>query len=442
MAQFYSAKRRKTTHRRLKLTAERLDAFGQGIARCEGKTVFIPGLLPGESGEIRIVEEKRRWLRGELLQRLSDSAQRVTPRCPWFGVCGGCQLQHMSVDLQQRHKAETLAALMAPVAGAHNAPDTLITGPAWGYRRRARLGLFVAPGSRTLRMGFRRQRDSQLVEIETCPVLAAPLAALIAPLRDCLQRLQGVRQLGHVELILAQQGPLVLLRHLQPLSAADRQQLTDFALAQQCAFFLAPDETRCLPLHGELPSYTVEGLHLTFSPRHFVQVNAAVNAQMIACALDWLAPHQHDHLLDLFCGMGNFTLPLAKFAGRLAGVEGMADLVAMASYNARQNRLHNTQFWQADLAQPISAQPWATHAYTKILLDPSRTGASALMPWLSEKAPQCIVYVSCNPATLARDGEILQAHGWRLDKLAMLDMFPQTRHLEAMARFVKDEAGR
>jgi 23S rRNA (uracil1939-C5)-methyltransferase len=429
MAQFYSAKRRVTTREIITVTVNDLDPFGQGVARHNGKALFIPGLLPGERGEVTLTEDKRQFARGAVKRRLNDSPDRETPPCPHFGVCGGCQQQHASVALQQRSKSHALARLMK-----HEVDDIIAAEP-WGYRRRARLSLNYQPKTQTLEMGFRKASASEIVNVVRCPVLAPPLEAAIPSLRECLQSLEAVRHLGHVELVLADNGPLMVLRHTAPLPAADREKLERFSHSHGVALFLAPESAILEQVSGELPWYTSDGLRLTFSPRDFIQVNDKVNQQMVDRALAWLDIQPDDRVLDLFCGMGNFTLPLAKRAASVVGVEGVAALVAKAQENAQQNGLQNVTFFHENLEDDVTKQPWAQRGFTKVLLDPARAGAAGVMQHVLKLSPKKVVYVSCNPATLARDSEALLNAGYTMSHLAMLDMFPHTGHLESMVLF-------
>lgn len=437
MAQFYSAKRRVTTRQTITVTVSDLDPFGQGVARHNGKALFISGALPGEQVEVEISEDKRQFSRGKARRILTTSDQRVTPLCPHFTLCGGCQQQHVALSLQQSSKAGALARLLSRESGRPVAVAEIISGSAYGYRRRARLGLNYQPKNQTLQMGFRQAASSELVNISQCPILKPELNALIQPLHQCLNSLQAVRRLGHVELVLADNGPLLVLRHLDALSAADRQKLEQFSHSYQLALFLAPDSETLEQITGEMPFYQSEGLKLTFSPRDFIQVNDQVNQQMVAKALAWLDLQPDDRVLDLFCGMGNFTLPLAKQVQNVTGVEGVAALVHKGSYNAKLNNLKNVTFFHQNLEEDVTRQPWAAQGFTKVLLDPARAGAAGVMQQIIKLAPQRVVYVSCNPATLARDSQALLTSGYQLEKVAMLDMFPHTGHLESMVLFSK-----
>ena len=437
MAQFYSAKRRVTTRQMITVTIHDLDAFGQGVARHQGKTLFVSGALPGEQVEAELLEDKRHYARGRARKILQPSAERVTPRCPWFTVCGGCQQQHASQALQQQSKASALAHLLTRETRQPIAVDEIIGDAAWGYRRRARLGLHYQPKTQTLQMGFRKAASNELVSIDQCPILRPQLEALLVPLKACLSALQAVRRLGHVELVQADNGVLLVLRHLDALSVGDRQKLEQFSHKHQLALFLAPDSERLEQVTGEQPYIMSHQLRLTFSPRDFIQVNDAVNQKMVAKALEWLDLQPEDRLLDLFCGMGNFTLPGAKWVQNVVGVEGVAALTAQGAYNAKLNGLENVTFFHENLEEDVTRQPWAAHGFDKVLLDPARAGAAGVMQHIVRLAPQRIVYVSCNPTTLARDSQALLSAGYLLKKVAMLDMFPHTGHLESMVLFSK-----
>lgn len=435
MAQFYSAKRRVTTRQIITVTVTELDGFGQGVAHHNGKALFIDGALPDERVEVELTEEKRSFARGKAKRILTTSPDRVVPQCRHFTRCGGCQQQHVSPALQQRSKAAALSRLMTRETGQAVTVDTLISGSPYGYRRRARLGLSYQPRQQTLQMGFRQAGSNELVSITECPILRPELEALITPLHGVLSALQAVKRLGHVELVLADNGPLLVLRHLDPLNPADRQKLEQFSHQHQVALFLAPESDMLEQVNGEMPFYRIQDLTLTFSPRDFIQVNAALNEKMVAQALAWLDLNADDRVLDLFCGMGNFTLPLGKCVEKVTGVEGVAALAGKGAYNASLNSLNNVSFFQHNLEEDVTAQPWAAEGFNKVLLDPARAGAAGVMTHIIKLAPTHVVYVSCNPTTLARDSQALLAAGYHLERVALLDMFPHTGHVESMALF-------
>ncbi|CAB1211179.1 MULTISPECIES: 23S rRNA (uracil(1939)-C(5))-methyltransferase RlmD [Klebsiella] len=429
MAQFYSAKRRVTTRQIITVTVNDLDPFGQGVARHQGKALFISGLLPQEQADVVVVEDKKQYARAQVKRRLSDSPQRQAPRCPHFGICGGCQQQHASIELQQQSKRAALARLMKREV------DDIIAASPWGYRRRARLSLNYQPKSQQLQMGFRKANASEIVDVVQCPVLVPTLGALLPAVRECLSELKSVRQLGHVELVQADNGPLMVLRHTAALPAADKEKLERFSQSHGLSLYLAPQSEILEHIRGEAPWYTSDGLRLVFSPRDFIQVNDGVNQLMVRTALEWLDIQPQDRVLDLFCGMGNFTLPLAKRAAQVVGVEGVPALVAKGQENAALNGLHNVTFFHENLEEDVTRQAWAKHGFDKVLLDPARAGAAGVMLHIIKLAPRRVVYVSCNPATLARDSDVLLQAGYTIQRLAMLDMFPHTGHLESMVLF-------
>ena len=432
MAQFYSAKRRVTTRQIITVTVNDLDPFGQGVARHQGKALFIPGLLPQEQAEVVLVEDKKQYARAQVKRRLNDSPQRVAPRCPHFGVCGGCQQQHASIELQQQSKRAALSRLMKRDV------DDIIAADPWGYRRRARLSLNYQPKTQQLQMGFRKANSNEIIDVVQCPVLVPQLEALLPAVRECLTSLQSQRQLGHVELVQADNGPLMVLRHTGALTAADKEKLERFSQTHGLSLYLAPQSEILEHIRGDEPWYTSDGLRLVFSPRDFIQVNDGVNQKMVRTALAWLDIQPQDRVLDLFCGMGNFTLPLAKAAASVVGVEGVPALVAKGRENAALNELQNVTFFHENLEEDVTRQAWAKHGFDKILLDPARAGAPGVMAHIIKLAPRRMVYVSCNPATLARDSEALLQAGYRIQRLAMLDMFPHTGHLESIVLFERE----
>lgn len=429
MAQFYSAKRRVTTRQIITVTVSDLDPFGQGVARHNGKALFINGLLPEEQAEITLTDDKKQFARGQVKRRLTDSPERVAPRCPHFGVCGGCQQQHASVALQQRSKRAALNRLMK-----HEVDEVIAAAP-WGYRRRARLSLNYLPKTQQLQMGFRKANSNDIVDVAQCPVLTPRLEALLPDIRACLTSLKGKRQLGHVELVYADNGPLMVLRHTAALANEDKEKLERFSHSSGVALYLAPESEILERVTGEAPWYSSDGLRLIFSPRDFIQVNDGVNQQMVATALAWLDVQPTDWVLDLFCGMGNFTLPLAKRAASVVGVEGVPALVAKGRENAELNQIRNVTFFHENLEEDVTRQAWAKHGFDKVLLDPARAGAPGVMQHVIKLTPTRVVYVSCNPATLARDSEALLKAGYQIERLAMLDMFPHTGHQESMVLF-------
>ncbi|MGL5237846.1 MAG: 23S rRNA (uracil(1939)-C(5))-methyltransferase RlmD [Plesiomonas shigelloides] len=440
MAQFYTpAKKRPSATQSAETEILSLDYQGQGVARWQGKTLFVSGALPGERVIARIYEDKRQYAKAHCQKILQPSAQRQTPPCPHYRQCGGCQMQHVDYALQVASKQQALQRMMSRETGLAElrVNGGVIEGPQYGYRRRARLSVRVDKKTRQLQLGFRQAGSDNIVDIHTCPVLQPELSALLPALRECLSNLQALRAIGHIELVAADNGILLVVRHTQALPESDKQALLALAQVRQLNLFSAPDSEQLTCWYGQWPLYRIDGLNLHFSPRDFIQVNPNVNQQMVAQALAWLELDAQDRLLDLFCGMGNFTLPAAKLAADVVGVEGVEAMVEQARRNAADNALANVRFYACNLDEPLTQQSWAQEGFNKVLLDPARAGALAVMPHIVNLQPERIVYVSCNPATLARDSKVLIEAGYQLVQLGMLDMFPHTAHLESMALFVR-----
>lgn len=437
MARFFQPKKKSPAEQKhQKIKIERLDHHGAGIAFLRGKPLFVDGLLPGEEAMVQLTEDKSKFARGRLIKRLSDSEQRIAPFCPHYHQCGGCNMQHLSHQQQLEYKCQSLSQLFSKFAATEVELEAPITGEERGYRRRARISLRLDKKSGQLQFGFRQKQSQQIVSVTDCPVLEPQLNALLSPLAGLLAQLKAKAALGHLELALGDEGPVVLLRYQRSLGDADRELLTGFAAEQALTFYLQSDDTLEL-VAGSMPSYSEVGARLPFLPTHFIQVNREVNRQMVQRALEWLDVQAGDSVLDLFCGLGNFSLPLAKQARRVVGVEGVQEMVDQARHNAELNQLDNAEFYQADLAGDLSQAAWAEDKFDKVLLDPARAGAAGVVDQLSAFAAKSVVYVSCNPATLARDCQSIFKQGYRLKKLGMLDMFPHTSHLESIALFEK-----
>ncbi|MFR9702064.1 23S rRNA (uracil(1939)-C(5))-methyltransferase RlmD [Aeromonas sanarellii] len=437
MAQFFKPQKKSTQPQRIEFTIDSLDHHCVGVGRHQGKAIFVEGALPGERIQARIIDDKKHYAHGTLQQVLTPAANRIAPFCDHYRECGGCSAQHLGEADQQAVKEAGLVSLFERL-GNIQAPalDPVLTGESRAYRRVCRLAIKFDKNGRCTRVGFRRRQSNDLVEIAGCPVLAAPLSALIAPLRDCLNRLKSQRELGHAELIQAEQGIMMLLRHTGRPNEADRALLIEFAQAQGIDLYLQAADERIEPLHQQFAlDYTLDGLSLAFAPGDFIQVNGPINQRMVEQALAWLGATRDDKVLDLFCGIGNFTLPLARQAREVVGVEGELAMVARAEENARRNGITNARFYKADLSGDIVGMSWAREGFDLVLLDPARPGALEVMSHVVALAPKRVVYVSCNPVTLARDSRVLVQGGYRLTRLGMLDMFPHTGHLESMALF-------
>ena len=412
---------------------------GEGIVR-EGKAVFIPGALPGERVRFERVRRRRQHDEGRLLEVLERSPARVAPRCAHFGVCGGCALQHLAPEaqlaLKQTELRESLQRLARLECGRWLPP---ISGPAWAYRRRARLGARYVPKKGKVVVGFRERMAPYVADVMHCDVLSAPLGEWLQPLGALIGALDIRQQVPQIEVAVADNAVALVFRVLAAPSAADLARFGEFAARHGARIFLQPgglDSIAALsaaqePLHYELPQFAVR---LGFAPTDFVQINAEVNRALVSRALELLDPTPSSSVLDLYCGLGNFTLALARAASRVVGVEGDAGLVERARQNARRNGIGNAEFHVADLSRPLSPQtPWAAGKYTHVLLDPPRAGAREVLGTVARLAPRRVVYISCHPGSLARDlGVLVHEYGFTLEAAGVVDMFPHTAHVESI----------
>ena len=418
---------------------------GRGIAHVDGKVVFVSGALPGE----RVIALRRPGRRGfdeaTTVEILESAPGRAQPGCPHYGLCGGCSLQHADASTQRALKQQALNDNLARIGNV--APVEWyepVAGPTWGYRRRARLSSrFVDKKGRML-VGFREREGRGLVaDLVGCEVLAAPAGTLIAPLAETLGTLQAAHEIPQVEVAVADNATVFVIRHLASLGDGDRARLRAFASAHDVEIHLQPAGYDSIvpldppgtPLVYALPDFDIE---IRFEATDFVQVNAEVNQKMVARAVELLDAGSGDTALDLFCGIGNFTLPLARRAAHVTGVEGDAALVARAGANAAHNGIANVEFHTADLFADPGKAPWATRRYDRLLLDPPRAGAREIIEFVPRWKPERIVYVSCHPGTLARDtGVLVHEHGYTLAGAGIIDMFPHTAHVESIALFTR-----
>lgn len=430
----------------VELTVEDLDHAGRGVGRLEGKAVFVAGALPGETVRARLTRCRRSHDEAETVAVLTRSSDRTTPECPHFGVCGGCRLQHLAPRAQIRAKERQVLENLRRLGGVE--PEQVaapLEGPHWGYRRKARLGVkYVRKKGRVL-VGFRERGGRLIADLDRCDVLVPSVGERLPALAECIGRLSVCDQIPQVEVAAGDHATALVLRHLAPLTANDRAVLEAFAEEHGVQLHLQPggpdSVTPLMPPAPEPLQYSVEPgpVELAFTPTDFVQINAVVNAALVGEATGLLTPVSGMRILDLFCGIGNFSLPLATRAAEVVGVEGDTALVERASENARRNRIENIAFHAADLSAPPE-RPAFRGSYDAVLLDPPRTGAAEILPLVPETGATRVVYVSCNPATLARDAATLRDGGFRLSRLRVADMFPHTHHVETLACFEKDAA--
>jgi 23S rRNA (uracil1939-C5)-methyltransferase len=415
---------------------------GRGIARLDGKAVFVDGALPGERVRLRIFKRRRQLDEAGLVDVLIASPDRVAPACTHFGICGGCSLQHLSAGAQIAAKERQLLENLQRIGRVR--PEQVLApmrGPEWAYRRRARLGVkYVHKKGRVL-AGFREREKPYIADVRRCEILQAPLADLPRDLAALVETLAIREKVPQVEVAGGDAAIALVFRVLEAPGLEDIEKIAAFGARLGVQVFLQSgglDTVR--PLLSSYPplSYAVDGgsAVIEFGPVDFIQVNREINASMVGAAMAMLSPAPDDTVLDLFCGLGNFTLPLARRARRVVGVEGDAALVAKAEANAARNGVGNAAFFKENLFEPAQFGPWASGRYEGVLLDPPRAGASALLARMAQWQPRRIVYISCHPGSLARDAEILvHTQGFKLTYAGVMDMFPHTTHVESMAVF-------
>lgn len=426
------------------LHIEDLTHDGYGIARRDGKVVFVEGALPGEKAACLYTIRRSRRDQARIVELLTASPQRVQPRCDHFSVCGGCALQHLDADAQLAAKQRWLLDSLTHIGKVE--PEQVLpplTGPLWGYRRRARLGVkWVAKKGRVL-VGFRERASPYLADVRHCEVLDPRIGGLLAALGELIAALTIREQVPQIEIAGGDSAISLNFRVLSWPDTADLAKLEAFGRQHQLAIYLQPGGPESVQPLGSNPvtlSYQLPnvGVDLAFRSDHFIQINAAINRELVQQAIDWLQLGPQQRVLDLFCGLGNFTLPLAKVAHEVVGVEGDASLVEWARHNAQRNGIANATFYAGDLNQVSGTETWLQGHYDSLLLDPPRSGALALIPYLERLDAQRVVYVSCHPATLARDvGEWVHRYNYQLATTGIIDMFPHTAHVESVAVLIR-----
>lgn len=419
---------------------------GRGVAHHEEKVVFVDGALMGEHVKVKLTKTHRRFDEGEVIDVLVASPDRVEPKCPHFGLCGGCSLQHMRDSAQIHAKQGVLMDNLRQLGKVE--PESVLpplTGPLWGYRRRARLGVkWVAKKGKVL-VGFRERGSPYLAELTRCEVLDPNVGGRLEELAGLIAGMEAKDRIPQIEVAVGDNVTALVFRHMDPLSAHDRDRLLDYAKSTGLHVFLqpaGPDSVhRLWPEEGELYyAHPKHDVRIDFLPVDFTQVNGKLNRDMVDLALDLLDVQPDERVLDLFAGLGNFTLPIARRAAEVVGVEGDEPMVRRGEESALSNGITNTRHFVGNLFEPDPKQPWMQAGlqggYDKILIDPPRAGAMEIMPFLAKMKPRRIVYVSCNPATLARDAGILvNEHRYRMVSAGVMDMFPHTAHVESIAVF-------
>ncbi len=431
------------------VTIESLDQEGRGVAHAEGKVIFIEGALPGEIVTYSPYRKKSNFELAQVGKILKPGSARVTPQCRYFGVCGGCGLQHMDARAQVAAKQRILEGDLKHIGKVE--PELILPavyGAAWGYRYRARMSVRYVAKKGGVLVGFHEKRSSFVADMQSCEIMPPRISALIMPLRELIGSLSLRERLPQVEVSLGEEVDVLVLRIMDPLSAQDEVLLRAFAAQHTVQFFLqtkGPETAYPFyPLDAPELNYVLPEFDIVmpFHPTEFTQVNPAMNRILVRRALSLLDPQPGERIADFFCGLGNFTLPIARRGAQVVGYEGSATMVRRAAENAERNRLSaNTQFIETNLFEASTTWLQGQGAFDKMLLDPPRDGAFAIVNSLAEgqAAPERIVYVSCNPATLARDAAVLvHAKGYRLKAAGVVNMFPHTTHVESMALFEKD----
>lgn len=418
---------------------------GRGIGTLEGKKQFVFAALPGELATFKLKSIHSRYNEGEAISIANPSPDRTTPLCPHFGVCGGCSFQHIRHDRQVAIKQDAVLSQLKQVG--KTIPEKILpalTGDLWGYRQRARLGVRYVLKKEKIMVGFRERDGRYLADLSICDILDPRVGKNIEGLKQLIRSLSCFEHIAQIELAADKTRVALIIRHLMPLSELDKTLLIAFAKQHAYDIFLQPNAplpiTKLWPEDGVFQlSYALPQFNLRyqFELSDFTQINASVNQAMVAQAIELLNLQNTDRVLDLFCGLGNFTLPLATKAGSVIGIEGSETMVARAQDNAALNQINNAEFYACDLFKPLPQTPWATQAYDKILLDPPRSGAEAVVANIERFQAKLILYVSCDPATLARDTAVLISKGYILESFLIADMFSHTAHVESMALFRK-----
>lgn len=455
MAQFFKAKKKPQSHNRsVKLHIEQFNHDGQGIGYLNDKICFVEGALPGEQVEVKVLEDKAKFAKAQTTKVIDPSPERITPICPHFNRCGGCQLQYANQDYQLELKREAVNGLFKRFANLDSLPwHNSLTAKPWYYRRSARIGVWFDRKTKQFTVGFRQRNAKQITPIDQCAVLPDNFSGLFKGFGKLLPTLKAGKAVTHLEICQADNANVVVIRHTEPFTKADIGKIKQLGESHDYLILSEYEKGQftCLT-QSTAPAlyYGLEqfDLKLEFRVGDFIQINADINQQMINQAIDWLAVKETDTVLDLFCGIGNFSLPLATRCALVVGIEGVDKMVEQASHNATLNGLDNTHFYQADLSEdkPLDIPNQAfdkafdktfNKTFNKVLLDPARAGAGEVMTQLKAFKAEKVVYVSCEPLTLARDSFVLIKSGYVLEKIALMDMFSQTRHVEVMALFVR-----
>jgi 23S rRNA (uracil1939-C5)-methyltransferase len=437
MVSIYQTKKKNNLPQHGTVTVQRWDHAAQGISSHQGNICFVEGALPGEQVQVRFTEQKKDYSRAVVQKVIQASALRVKAPCPSATQCGGCQLQYVAPASALELKQAAVDALLQHQLKLSALPwQPALAGTANGYRRKARIGIWFDKASQQFQVGFRKIGSKEILDVPACMVLSPVIAPVLGVLRQTLPQLKHGSAITHAEVLDADGHAFIVIRHIRPLPDTDKALLT---AAWPQAFWLGEPQTgefAAWQAQTPQPSYALSaGQKLEFDATDFIQVNGAINQAMVSQAVAWLMPEKSDQVLDLYCGIGNFSLALAPFVAAVTGVEGISAMVQRARDNAQLNGYSNCTFAQADLHLSWQDQSWNQPVYQKVLLDPARAGALGAVDALVKLKPAQILYVSCDPATFARDAKVLLANRYSITKIGVMDMFPYTSHLELMALF-------
>jgi 23S rRNA (uracil1939-C5)-methyltransferase len=432
------------------LDIEKLSHEGRGIAHLEGKVVFVDEALPGEQVSAVYTQKRESFDQAKTLEVLKSAKDRVQPPCQYASICGGCSLQHFNSEAQLLFKASVLDELLGQsLSGDQYTKMPPITGPHFAYRRKARLAVRYVHKKEQVLVGFREKNSSFITNMDSCAILDPQVNDLLPALSKLIVSLDAYKLIPQIEVAVGDEhtganSVALVFRHLEPLNSDDMDKMAEFSAYHTLDCYLqsgGPDTvTKFYPKTGierlfyDLPEYE---LNLAFHPMDFTQVNSHINRKMISKAIELLDINNEDRILDLFCGLGNFSLPMATKANFVLGVEGSEAMVDRGRENAQRMELDNLEFDSADLTENLETKHWASYGFTKVLIDPPRSGALEILAAVTALKPEKIVYISCNPITLARDAACLKDLGYHLDAAGVMDMFPQTRHVESIALFNK-----
>ena len=443
-----SKRRNKRINKTTICSIESLGYDARGISKQNDKVTFINNALPGEKVICKYTKTNRKFDEADTSFIIKPSIHRIKEKCKHFTMCGGCQMQHTSKNYQIYHKQQHLLdELKQQTKQQPNNILNPIQGPGYNYRRKARIGLKYLTNKDCLVMGFREINGRFITNSEQCPILHQDMYNFLLKLKKVIHQCDCKMQVPQIEVAAGDENIAFIIRVLCPLTEHDKDLLQKFSLCYpELRLYIQPNkpQQRYLISQQSIANdylyYVIkeENIKIAFDPTEFIQINAAINEAMIKQAIHLLQPKKHESIIDLFCGIGNFTLPLAKYCREVTGVEGNPTAIDIAKYNAVENAINNCQFHLADLSLTPQQACWAKKTYDAVLLDPSRAGAKEIIALLPQWQPQRILYVSCHTATLARDAATILSMGYTMSHAGIMDMFPQTKHAEAMVLFTKN----